>query len=144
MIRILLASHSNFANGLYETGQMIAGKEMMEDVTCLSLQPDEGVTCLEKQVEQYCTQYMGDTFLIMVDMLGATPFNVCASVFQHCDYRILSGMNLPMLIAAVIHRGQSSLEELAEYAHTAGKEGIETVQLRLQASMPTNTDEEDF
>lgn len=144
MIRILLASHSDFALGLLKTGEMICGKGLMQEVFCISLQPEDGIEELQKQASRYCEQFPQDEFLILVDMLGASPFNVCASVFQDCEYRIVTGMNLPMLIETAIHKDRATLIELSEYAQRAGREGIEVVQFSTGKNKGNNEDEEDF
>jgi mannose/fructose-specific phosphotransferase system component IIA len=63
------------------------------------------------------------SFLIFTDIPGATPHNLAVEHFSHLDCRIISGVNLPMLIKVFSHPG-SNLDSLASLALEGGHEGI--------------------
>lgn len=130
MIRILLASHSDFASSLLRTGIMICGKELMNNVETLTLKEDgKGILEFEKKCQRFYDENKNDQFLIFTDLAGATPFNVCASVFKDSDYYIVTGMNLPMLIDTILKRTNATLKELAQSAVDAGMEGINKIRI---------------
>ena len=59
-------------------------------------------------------------------MFGGTPSNVIAANLKKYDFKCISGMNLPMLLDALLLRDDDSLEieQLAEQCLKTGKEGI--------------------
>lgn len=67
MVGIILASHGGFADGIYQSGEMIFGKQ--ENVAHVILKPDEGPddvrAKMEKAIESFDNQ---DEILFLVDL----------------------------------------------------------------------------
>ena len=120
MVGIILASHGGFADGIYQSGEMIFGKQ--ENVAHVILKPDEGPddvrAKMEKAIESFDSQ---DEVLFLVDLWGGTPFNQANNlVEQHKDkWAIVAGMNLPMVIEAYASR--SAIEKRIEGALRKGR-----------------------
>ena len=57
-------------------------------------------------------------------MFGGTPSNLSLSFLKEEQVEVLTGVNLPMVIAIVQNRSDQNLDELAEIAREAGKTGI--------------------
>jgi mannose PTS system EIIA component len=69
--------------------------------------------------------YNADT-LILTDLYGSTPNNIAFSVQKKCsdrNIRVISGTNLPMLIAIINHLDMP-LNQLADMIVNCGKQGI--------------------
>ena len=62
--------------------------------------------------------------LILTDMFGGTPSNISLSFLKKEKVEVLTGVNLPMIIAFVQNRSDLALNEIAEKAQEAGKTGI--------------------
>ena len=67
-----------------------------------------------------------EKILILTDMFGGTPSNIVAANLKNHDFKCISGMNLPMLLDALMLRESEPLEieQLAEQCLKTGKEGI--------------------
>jgi PTS system ascorbate-specific IIA component len=72
----------------------------------------------------------GHGILILTDVMGATPANVASKLEAlgplsglNAPVIVLAGLNLPMLMRCITHRGDS-LEELAQKALVGGQNGI--------------------
>ena len=72
----------------------------------------------------------GKGILILTDVMGATPANVASKLEAlgplsglNTPVIVLAGLNLPMLMRCITHRGDS-LEELAQKALVGGQNGI--------------------
>ena len=72
----------------------------------------------------------GNGVLILTDVMGATPANVASKLEAlgplsglNAPVIVLAGLNLPMLMRCITHRGDS-LEELAQKALVGGQNGI--------------------
>lgn len=68
---------------------------------------------------------MPDT-LVLSDLFGATPSNVAAKLVDGIHSRLLTGVNLPMLLRAISYRHES-LESLAGRAMMGATQGIVSV-----------------
>ena len=79
----------------------------------------------------------GNGVLILTDVMGATPANVATKLETlgplsglNAPVIVLAGLNLPMLMRCISHRGED-LEEIAKKALAGGQHGI----LRLGAKV---------
>jgi len=72
----------------------------------------------------------GNGILILTDVMGATPANVASKLEAlgplsglNSPVIVLAGLNLPMLMRCISHRGEN-LDELASKALQGGQNGI--------------------
>lgn len=64
--------------------------------------------------------------LVLADVFGATPCNVASQLVDGVHSRLLTGVNLPMLLRAVSYRHEP-LEELVARAMLGGTQGVMSV-----------------
>lgn len=103
---------------------MILGK--LKNVYAFSLLPDVDPEVYLQKVKKKLDS-MSEDSIIITDLFGGTPSNIAAMLSK--DYRIsaVSGLNMSMLIEAVMLRERIKGEELAEAVISAGKEGCENI-----------------
>lgn len=65
----------------------------------------------------------GEGVLVLTDIFGSTPSNISCMLAEDNNIRVISGLNLPMLIR-VLNYPKLNLEEIVEKALSGGKEGI--------------------
>jgi len=65
----------------------------------------------------------GDGVLILTDMYGSTPSNIANHLSKEYNVKVISGVNLPMLIR-VLNYPRLNLEQLTEKARSGGHDGI--------------------
>jgi len=65
----------------------------------------------------------GDGVLVLTDIYGSTPSNIACSLLQRENIRIVTGLNLPMLIR-VMNYADLDLPSLTEKAFSGGHDGI--------------------
>ena len=70
----------------------------------------------------------GDGVLVLTDMYGATPSNIACRLHEFCQVRVVSGLNLPMLIR-ILNYPNLSLDELRHKAVTGGRDGVLTCNI---------------
>ena len=78
-------------------------------------------TSIEKALREVDS---GDGVLMLVDMFGGTPSNLCLSFLEHGRVEVVTGLNLPMLVKVSRLREQLSLHEIAELARDYGRRNI--------------------
>ena len=135
MVGIILASHGGFAEGIYQSGEMIFGKQ--ENVKACILKPSEGPDDIRKKMEDAIASFDDpEQVLFLIDLWSGTPFNQASNLFeQHKDtWAIVTGMNLPMLIEAYGARLQEGItaREIAKQIINSGKDGIKVLPETLQ------------
>lgn len=120
---IILLSHGPFAVSLIETAQMLFGN--CENIAAFSLEAGDNI-------DQYRQSFI-KTFedfpkgsLVFVDLFGGTPCNQVMHYIQETGNMIdvIGGMNLPMLIHAVMIRENMKGKEFAMDTAANGQAGI--------------------
>lgn len=113
MIKIILASHGQLAEGLKMTLEMIVGNQPEVDV--ISFMPNQNPEFVYNRAKELCKDK--EEVLFFVDLWGGTPFNqLCKLVQEQESYRILTGMNLPMVLeACMVKESMHSAQALMEH-----------------------------
>ena len=124
MIGVIVATHGEFGNILLSTLEMILGKT--EGIVSVSLLAEDAMEGFQEKLEMALNGVdpSGQGALVLVDMLGGTPFNVAARLAQQKKILILTGVNLPMLIKAASHHESENLEDFAMEVQKSAKESI--------------------
>jgi len=123
-MRILLLSHGSLAVELINTAKMILGE--FEDVHAIELLEGADIN----QYEQYIRFEIDSSneILILTDLLGGSPFITSCKIYNSLadnrKVRIVTGMNLPMILEVINVRENCTLDELAIVAYEFGKKGI--------------------
>lgn len=124
-MEIVIATHAGLADGLVSACSMICGKENLQKLHVLSLQEDgRGIAEFEEQAEALAIKLQGTSILILTDLFGATPANVCLRRFQRETHRIISGVSLPCLLEAVLNSSAENVDKLAAQVLQAGMDGL--------------------
>lgn len=139
MVGIILASHGAFAEGIKESGQMIFG--VQEDVAAVVLTPDMGPDDMHKKLLDAIGSF-GDQehVLFLVDLWGGTPFNQVSRIIDeegHDDWVAITGLNLPMLIAAYGARmGAETAVDVVNEVYPEAQGGVKVKPESLQPAAP--------
>lgn len=79
--------------------------------------------------------------LVLTDVFGATPCNVAQALVDGVQTKLVTGVNLPMLLRTVSYRYES-LEALTARAVAGGTQGVMLVNLTApQNQAPRNHDQ---
>ena len=121
MVGLVVISHGDFASGLLDAMRMIAGEQKQVEFVSLkeSESPDD---VYKKLISVVQSTDSGDGVLIMVDLFGATPFNVALRAYLELDRQIeiICGVNLPMVLEVILNRENYDLSSVLKCAHEAG------------------------
>ena len=83
-----------------------------------------------------CSSDLGDRpTIIMTDVFGATPCNVAQKLIDGVQSKLLTGVNLPMLLRTVCYR-QEPLEALVTRALSGASQGIMQVAITAPQNQP--------
>lgn len=123
MIGLLIITHGQLAKELLGAAEFIVGA--VESVECISINAMKDSKKLRDMIEKKIDSLnQGQGVLVLTDMFGGTPSNLALSFLQKNIVEIVTGINLPMVIAIAHHREGHSLAEIADMAKTAGQRSI--------------------
>jgi PTS system ascorbate-specific IIA component len=122
-VGILLVSHNQIGTELINTArQMLSCSPLPTKVISISTSDKPEAITLQLN-EELIGLDQGNGVLILTDMFGSTPSNIACTVSERNNIRVISGLNLPMLIR-VLNYPNLSLDELEIKALSGGQEGI--------------------
>lgn len=124
MVEIFLISHEDVSVSLLQSAELILGTQ--KNVYTYSLKRGEDVEGFGEKISKKIEELKTEKILILTDMFGGTPSNIVAANLKKHDFKCITGMNLPMLLDALLLRKNEPLEmeQLVEQCLKTGKEGI--------------------
>lgn len=93
-----------------------------------NLSPEETLATARIALEQLSRAPQVRGVLVLTDIFGATPSNVAQKLVDGVSSRLVTGVNLPMLLRSVSYRHES-LDALVARAVTGGTQGVMQVAL---------------
>ncbi len=128
---IVVVAHGDLGEALVRAAEMIMGPQT--DLIALSLWPEESPAALQEKLTAAFQQAGNRPALVLVDLLGGTPFNVVACYLRGRESACVTGVNLPMLLEVLTVRDEGlSPAELAARAVQSGRNSMRTCQAFLE------------
>jgi len=123
MVGVLIVSHGGLAEALISEVQSLIGK--LQKVKGVSIWPIES----EKEIRDRIREKMkevddGDGVVILTDILGGTPTNLCLSFLKEKAVEVVTGVNVPMLLTLSSYQNRRSLEEICSLVKKSGCRSI--------------------
>ena len=135
MIGLLIITHCELGKEFMNAAEFIVGRIGAADTIPIT-QTSESKEIRGMIEEKIAKLDQGDGVIILTDMFGGTPSNIALSFLNEEKVEVLTGANLPMVIALVQNRENLSLKDLAEKAQDAGKLGISLAGKLLELKCP--------
>jgi mannose PTS system EIIA component len=130
--RILIIAHAPLASAL-RACVLHVYPEVSESVTGLDIAPDVAVEHMRQSIGAQIEQWGSDPVLILTDVFGATPCNIAQRVSDGQRVKLVTGVNLPMLLRTVNYRHEA-LDILAARAVAGGTQCI----MQVAVTAPQN------
>lgn len=112
MLSIIIVSHGNLSKALSETAEMVLGKQ--ENLSYVGMQPEDSPEILRRKIIKAIHSYPDTPLCIFTDILAGTPFNMVAMLSKEFEFLHISGVNLPVLVEALISRNHVTLDEFKQ------------------------------
>ena len=129
-VSILTITHGNVGRELITTAETMLGKLPLKcETLSVSNQCDPDELLLEAKA--ICKKIeTGDGVLVLTDIFGSTPSNICNKLKEgiNIDIHVIAGLNLPMLIR-LLNYPKLNLSELVDKALSGAHDGIIDCQL---------------
>lgn len=132
MIGLLIISHCDLGKEFLNAAELIMGRLEAADSISIT-QTTESEEMLKTISEKLRALDSGQGVLVLTDMFGGTPSNLSLSFLKEEKVEVLTGVNLPMVVAIAQDRDRLTLSELGEKARQAGKRSIALAGKLLQS-----------
>ena len=131
MNAILLIAHAPLANALRQCALHVfpdCGNQVVAIDVQPNLSPEETLGSARIALDQLSRNPQVQGVLVLTDIFGATPSNVAQKLVDGVNSRLITGVNLPMLLPAVTYRHEP-LETLVSRAVVGGTQGVMQVAI---------------
>ena len=123
MIGTIVVAHGNIGVEMVRVARSIVVD--CAPMTGVALEHDEDVSQMREKIREAIREVdRGGGILLLSDMFGGTPSNLCMSFLQEGRVEVITGVNLPMLIKLASFRGDRSLAEIAAFIREYGQKNI--------------------
>ncbi len=123
MIGTVVVTHDNIAVEMVSTVKRIVPDA--KGVVAVAISSDDPVETNRQKIAAAIKEVdTGEGVLLMTDMFGGTPSNICLSFLEDKNIEVISGLNLPMLIKLVSNASGLPFAELAEFIQNYGQKNI--------------------
>lgn len=121
MINIVLASHGSLAEGMADSISMLYGKPEYFHSVCL--RAEDIAEVFGEKIESLLDSNVDN--IVITDILGGTPFNQSMLLSEkYTNVRVVSGMNLGMILELLMQREVLSLSECVDHIVNVGKDSV--------------------
>ena len=145
MNAILLIAHAPLANALRQCALHVfpeCGPCVMAIDVQPNLQPEETLGAARIAMDQLGQVPQVTGVLVLADIFGATPSNVAQKLVDGVSSRLITGVNLPMLLRAVSYRHES-LDTLVSRAVIGGTQGVMQVAITAPQNQSRRNHDQD-
>lgn len=120
---MLIISHCDLGKEFLRAAELILGRLEATDSIAIT-QTTESEEILREISKKIAALDQGQGVLVLTDMFGGTPSNLSLSFLNNEMIEVLTGVNLPMIIAVAKDRDNLTLNQLGEQAQEAGRRSI--------------------
>lgn len=123
-VAVLIVSHHNIGKALADAVDTAFSHQLPLKLSTVGVPSDADPDKLKLLVKNAIAKLdSGDGVLILTDLYGSTPSNICKDNLDNTHVRIVTGLNLPMLLR-VMNYPNLALDEIAVNAVEGGQGGI--------------------
>ena len=130
MIGVVVATHGKLAEEMIRTAESVVGAlPNVVPVSVVATAPDmrADLKAAIQRVDE------GDGVLLLTDLLGGSPTNLCVSFLAERKVEVVTGVNLPMLLKlGTLRSGGKPIGQIAREMADAGQRAIGHVSEALR------------
>jgi len=122
MIKFLLASHGNLADGMYSSVKIIMGEQSNISTLCAYVKENFD---LKKEVSKIINGLSReDKLIVITDVFGGSVNNEFMTSLKNKNIYLISGLNLPLVIELITNQDNEDIDSLINSALENSKDSI--------------------
>jgi mannose PTS system EIIA component len=145
MNAILIIAHAPLAHALRQCALHVfpdCGSHVAAIDVQPNMPPEETLATARIAIDQLMRSGALKGVLVLTDIFGATPSNVAQKLVDGVKSRLITGVNLPMLLRSVSYRNEP-LEALVSRAVIGGTQGVMQVAITAPQNQPRREHDQD-
>jgi PTS system ascorbate-specific IIA component len=145
MNAILIIAHAPLAHALRSCALHVfpdCGAQLAAIDVQPNMPPEETLATARVAMEQLTAAGAVKGVLVLTDIFGATPSNVAQKLVDGVKSRLITGVNLPMLLRSVSYRNEP-LDALVSRAVIGGTQGVMQVAVTAPQNQARRNNEQD-
>jgi PTS system mannose-specific IIA component len=133
MIGIVIAAHGKLSEELLRTAETVVGRlDQVRTVNVVATDPE----VRHKVADAIRAVDGGEGVVLLTDLLGGSPTQLCLSFLQERKVEVVTGVNLPMVLKLVSLRSSGkAIAQLARELAEAGKSSISHASEMLRGKL---------
>lgn len=139
--RILIIAHAPLAGALRQCALHVF-PDCGDAVTALDVQASAAPEASIRAARDLLRAAPDEAILVLTDIFGATPSNVAQRLVDGVRSRLVTGVNLPMLLRAITYRDQP-LDTVVTRAIAGGTQGVMQVALTAPQNQARRNHDQD-
>ena len=142
MNAILIIAHAPLAHALRSCALHVfpdCGEHLAAIDVQPNMPPEETQATARIAMDQLSRDEAVTGVLVLTDIFGATPSNVAQKLVDGVKSRLITGVNLPMLLRSVSYRNET-LDALVSRAVIGGTQGVMQVAITAPQIQPRRND----
>ena len=134
MVQILVASHGPLSASIVKSASLIAGSSSIADIKSISITMETSVEEARKAVETVLDSFdENDMILALTDIYGGSITRVISEYIGVRKIDVITGVNLGILLEAILMKDTLEYDELVNYLIENGKNGIRHINTELES-----------
>jgi PTS system mannose-specific IIA component len=145
MNAILIIAHAPLAHALRSCALHVfpdCGAQLAAIDVQPNMPPEETLATARIAMQQLTAAGPVKGVLVLTDIFGATPSNVAQKLVDGATSRLITGVNLPMLLRSVSYRNEP-LDALVSRAVIGGTQGVMQVAVTAPQNQARRNNEQD-
>ncbi len=123
MIGVLVVAHLDIGKEMVKATQNIIPEA--RNFRGINVEQNEPPASIREKIDTALKEFNNyDGILILTDMFGGTPSNVCLSFLSQTRLEVVSGVNLPMLIKLASYSKDNNLDNIIKFIQEYGQKNI--------------------
>jgi PTS system mannose-specific IIA component len=132
-----MVTHYRLAEEFLQALRLIVGE--VDNFCAIGLDPSSSPEEMRNRIDKALRQVdRGEGVLVLVDMFGGTPSNLCLSFLDEGHIEVVTGLNLPMLVKLTQIKEPRPIHEVADLIRDYGRRNI-----RVASDVLAGRDRED-
>ena len=133
MIGAVVVTHGSIGTEMIRATESIVKEKL--PFLGVALEHHESVPTMKSKIREAinsCRSKKG--LLLLSDLFGGTPCNLCLSFLEEDKVEVVTGVNLPMLIKLAHYKENRPLKEVARFIRDYGKKNISLARRKSGSS----------
>lgn len=133
MRHFLTASHGPLAGAILKSAAFIGGEDVIAGVSVIEvLMEDSGDTIRERVESVFLAYGEEDEIIAMTDVFGGNVTNILTEYIGRRRLHLITGMNLAMVLEALLSDPSMDTEALVDRLCRSGREGVKHVNCLME------------